>query len=578
MSNPFLFTEEVGTTQPASNNTFNPFLAGNDFSSPSKDNPFSTNLQSSQNVFDSNSTATNPFAVGPDSGASVDFFSGAQQEEASEQSTINYENIFSESSSQPPQSDINLFGEEPPPEKPTYFLHNDMLTSAGQPSNIFSNDYDSSLDDSGKGPPRRPPPPRPEAPPGPPKETKDLILSVTGAMEATSSHLLDRLQATRTPSPTPMRDLHSPSPTQFGDLLEVDESSGITGPVSQPTHHQEVNLLGDDFDFIPSSNVQPVETNKRPSIPEGSIAPITPVPPESEHVQPVTPIPSKPAMPPSRPSPPVVPERPKIPPQPPRPPAPPRPKTPEITPSVTPQQIVPPVQPITQKETNANEFNDVFGEVIPNTYAIPAPVTLAEQPTPKEIQPESVAMNEPAETPFQEMAAANLPPINTAPSLSASVPPLSAAILPTTPPAPPPSANVFSENKDNIFDMQFSKMSSTNQPPQSNLFPDVQQETTVNNSQAENAFGDFPAAPASQSYNIFDAFNSSSQLPNEAKQDDFDAFAAKFESVGVTEVEKKIADPFDPFGAGFQASAQPVAGFYHINIIILAIILVLQSI
>ncbi|XP_046982185.1 uncharacterized protein LOC124551235 [Schistocerca americana] len=35
--------------------------------------------------------------------------------------------------------------------------------------------------------PRRPPPPRPQ----PPKETKDLILSVTGAMEATSSHLLD---------------------------------------------------------------------------------------------------------------------------------------------------------------------------------------------------------------------------------------------------------------------------------------------------------------------------------------------------------------------------------------------------
>lgn len=60
-------------------------------------------------------------------------------------------------------------------------------------------------------------PPRPAIPPS--KETKDLILSVTGAMEATSSDLLDRLQMTRTPSPTPIRDLHSPSPTP--DVMQV---------------------------------------------------------------------------------------------------------------------------------------------------------------------------------------------------------------------------------------------------------------------------------------------------------------------------------------------------------------------
>nr|XP_003707780.1 PREDICTED: protein stoned-B-like [Megachile rotundata] len=72
-------------------------------------------------------------------------------------------------------------------------------------------------------PPSRPPPPRPQ-PPAPPKNTKDLILSVTGAMDATSNHLLDRLQATRTPSPTLM---HSPSPTpehSFADLLDVDSN------------------------------------------------------------------------------------------------------------------------------------------------------------------------------------------------------------------------------------------------------------------------------------------------------------------------------------------------------------------
>ncbi|PBC32528.1 Protein stoned-B [Apis cerana cerana] len=61
-------------------------------------------------------------------------------------------------------------------------------------------------------------------PPAPPKNTKDLILSVTGAMDATSNHLLDRLQATRTPSPTLM---HSPSPTpehSFADFLDVDSN------------------------------------------------------------------------------------------------------------------------------------------------------------------------------------------------------------------------------------------------------------------------------------------------------------------------------------------------------------------
>ncbi|XP_043497181.1 uncharacterized protein LOC122520924 [Polistes fuscatus] len=74
-----------------------------------------------------------------------------------------------------------------------------------------------------KPPPSRPPPPRPQPPPPPPpKNTKDLILSVTGAMDATSNHLLDRLQATRTPSPTL---IHSPSPTpehSFADFLDVD--------------------------------------------------------------------------------------------------------------------------------------------------------------------------------------------------------------------------------------------------------------------------------------------------------------------------------------------------------------------
>lgn len=46
-----------------------------------------------------------------------------------------------------------------------------------------------------------------------PPETQNLILSVTGQMEFTSTHLLDRIPPTRTPSPVSVRDIHSPSPT-----------------------------------------------------------------------------------------------------------------------------------------------------------------------------------------------------------------------------------------------------------------------------------------------------------------------------------------------------------------------------
>nr|XP_012229194.1 PREDICTED: protein stoned-B isoform X1 [Linepithema humile] len=102
-------------------------------------------------------------------------------------------------------------------------------------------------------PSRPPPPPRPQPPPPPiqpaAKNTKDLILSVTGAMDATSNHLLDRLQATRTPSPTLM---HSPSPTpehSFADLLDVDSNVPDLIPddskIVEPPQNQDIMDLFD---------------------------------------------------------------------------------------------------------------------------------------------------------------------------------------------------------------------------------------------------------------------------------------------------------------------------------------------
>lgn len=71
--------------------------------------------------------------------------------------------------------------------------------------------------------PTRPPPPRPPQS----KETQDLLMSVMGEMDATSTHLLDKIPPTRTPSPVSMRDLQSPSPTpepSFGELLDVGDA------------------------------------------------------------------------------------------------------------------------------------------------------------------------------------------------------------------------------------------------------------------------------------------------------------------------------------------------------------------
>ncbi|XP_024870114.1 protein stoned-B-like [Temnothorax curvispinosus] len=117
---------------------------------------------------------------------------------------------------------------------------------------------------NGKPPPSRPPPPRPQPPPIPPpvqpasKNTKDLILSVTGAMDATSNHLLDRLQATRTPSPTLM---HSPSPTpehSFADLLDVD--SNVPDLISddkviEPPKNQDIMDLFDAHTDVTSTYI-----------------------------------------------------------------------------------------------------------------------------------------------------------------------------------------------------------------------------------------------------------------------------------------------------------------------------------
>lgn len=96
--------------------------------------------------------------------------------------------------------------------------------------------------------PSRPPPPKPPA-----RNTKDLILSVTGAMDATSSQMLDRLQQTRTPSPTLM---HSPSPTpehSVADLLDVDSN---VPDITDDDRKQQIDESKNILDIFDSDSIQ----------------------------------------------------------------------------------------------------------------------------------------------------------------------------------------------------------------------------------------------------------------------------------------------------------------------------------
>lgn len=153
-------------------------------------------------------------------------------------------------------------------------------------------------EESKKGPPPRPLPP----------QTQELITTVSNQMDETSSELLGRIPATRSPSPVSMRDLHSPSPTPdsgLADLLDCSDSGS------------SANIQGFDVDLIGSGSNAVLNDNPF-GIPTGignlqGAAPI--VPPAKQ--QPPRPPPPRPAPP--RPAPPSAPGHQPQPPPPPRP-------------------------------------------------------------------------------------------------------------------------------------------------------------------------------------------------------------------------------------------------------------------
>ncbi|XP_015118565.1 protein stoned-B [Diachasma alloeum] len=237
--NPFLMDDYPAEQAPQQSN---PFLQ--DFAEPAPsagENPF-LNF-SAEPAYQPPTDSTNPFAFfEPTQDAQQPYLPPTSEPEAFAPDQPDLFGVEEKPTSLFGTEEPEVFPAEPvafsPPQEPVAFSPPQEKTSPPKPA-----------------PARPPPPPRPGPPPAPPRNTKDLILSVTGAMDATSNHLLDRLQYTRTPSPTLM---HSPSPTpehSVADLLDVDSNiPDLPADTTHPETSQSQNIL-DLFDAP-----QPAET------------------------------------------------------------------------------------------------------------------------------------------------------------------------------------------------------------------------------------------------------------------------------------------------------------------------------
>lgn len=236
MANPFLIGD-ASSTFTDNNSTFNPFLtsASSELESH-KDNPFFSTFSSTNSTQDN----TNPFLA---------------------------------------------FTQNPEPAQPVA----DLLGINEKPQ-IAAVEDGSKV----KPPPPRPAPPkRPPPRPTPPShDAKDLILSVTGEMDATSLHLLDRLG--KTPSPIPMRDLLTPSPTPTADLLGCEDLQPPISSQMSSVFDQHSNISNNSqgpkperpqfppkIDFLMDDLLEDVPIDEGIPTIEGSIQKRTPSIPEN---------------------------------------------------------------------------------------------------------------------------------------------------------------------------------------------------------------------------------------------------------------------------------------------------------
>lgn len=469
-ANPFLFNEEVYHSPPSA--TSNPFLLDDDDSHVSEfsDNPFL-----SSQPFVSTASTTNPFAF--DSVESVapqenqfNAVSSTFVNSNNEQDFFSTGDVLIPSSS--PALDVLVSSEQvAPPQKPV-----DLKLKCVQPS-------------TGNGPPR-PPPPR--VPPS--KETQDLLMSVMGAMDATSSSLLDKIPPTRTPSPVSMRDLHSPSPTPdttFGDLLDVSDRTN------------ETNECNKSEDFLKMDQEMNCDINQNPAV-------VTAV----QQVKP------------ARPTPPV---------RPPKPAPPQKPPPPELPGILSNTQVQPPQQLVENKVSDNLDEDDLFdveatqpqkisvsNADILNLYntAPPKPEAvktdllfdMIESDVVIEAEPQSVVEEISDETPAKEELIAEVSPVN--------------------PPTETVRDNFLSPEPQNDFQMDTSDSQSKGSVSSVTFNPfaatdDFNQQISPqsHNDVFEDSTKVVTSAP--QTEDIFTTSDSTAKPFN----DDFDAFAEKFDSV-----------------------------------------------
>lgn len=219
MANPFLFMEEeVAAVSAVPNDAFqNPFLVEDeeeevgDFPS---ENPFSASnpfaFTASDN--DANNMFANNNAVDM-SQSGANFF---LTEDDDEEEELQMQQQQEQNLEQHVDPTMSFFGT-------TINEHDDLQYN--------SNENDISHDLVMKTmPPQRPPP-----------ATQQMIDTLTDHLDQTSTNLLGKLPATRSPSPVSMRDLHSPSPTpDVGDLLDVSDAfAAATEAEKQTINHEE---------------------------------------------------------------------------------------------------------------------------------------------------------------------------------------------------------------------------------------------------------------------------------------------------------------------------------------------------
>ncbi|KAG5867514.1 hypothetical protein JTB14_036577 [Gonioctena quinquepunctata] len=251
-ANPFLFNEEPFTSPSSAGS--NPFLMDDDPSTDGaglNDNPFLS--QSAATI------STNPFSFDPME------LEPAEAEVPNIQADTNNFDPFGDIGT---SSSLSFSIAEPINTQPIIrevFVKPDPAPLQ-KPSEL---DLKFSHQPLADGPPR-PPPPRPP----PSKETQDLLMSVMGAMNATSSSLLNKIPPTRSPSPISMRDLHSPSPTpepSFGDLLDVN------GRIPEVTNTDGPDLFSLEQDSKCDINQNPAVIRAPETIPQAK--PPRPTPP-----------------------------------------------------------------------------------------------------------------------------------------------------------------------------------------------------------------------------------------------------------------------------------------------------------